>query len=206
MVTKIIFLPPNSSSYSCQRCLVLNKSNNALPNFDKEPAHDDDGDVVDVGNFPILGEFWKCQRWDICLPLLFWMTGCHNDKGLTKLTKWTTILQKKLTIQAQKNTKLSTELWSGFVVLFSEVSIQQLQSLTGDQTEINADFQQTEGNSFISLKKRERKNYRYCHWSNQNFGNLHSLESITGSQNFQIEYFDENIDDSLKTMTKSWLR
>ena len=102
MLTKIIFLPSNSSSYSCQRCLVLNKSNNALPNFDKEPAHDGDGDVVDeadydeddVGNFPILGEFWKCQRWDICLPLLFWMTGCHNDKGLTKLTKWTTILQK----------------------------------------------------------------------------------------------------------------
>ena len=65
MLTKIIFLPPNSSSYSCQRCLVLNKSNNALPNFDKEPAHDGDGDVVDeadydeddVGNFPILGEF-----------------------------------------------------------------------------------------------------------------------------------------------------
>ena len=36
MLTKIIFLPPNSSSYSCQRCLVLNKSNNALPNSDKE--------------------------------------------------------------------------------------------------------------------------------------------------------------------------
>ena len=109
--------------------------------------------------------------------------------------------RKSWQFRHKKTIKLSTELWSGFVVLFSEVSIQQLQSLTGDQTEINADFQQTEGNSFI-----REKNNRYCDWSNQNFGNLHSLESITSSQNFQIEYFDENIDDSLKTMTKSWLR
>ena len=41
--------PLYSSSYNCQRCLVLNKYNNALPNFEREvpPKGDDDEDEDD---------------------------------------------------------------------------------------------------------------------------------------------------------------
>ena len=33
---------------NCQRCLVLNKYNNALPNFDRETPPEGDDDVGDV--------------------------------------------------------------------------------------------------------------------------------------------------------------
>ena len=161
MLTKIIFLPPNSSSYSCQRCLVLNKSNNALPNFDKEPDHDGDGDVVDEADwwrwcwqFSHFGRVLKMSEMRHLSAALVLNDRLSQWQRSHKIDKMDDNFTEKVDNSGTKKTiKLSTELWSGFVVLFCEVSIQQLQSLTGDQTEINADFQQTEGNSFIREKK-----------------------------------------------------
>ena len=56
-ITDVKTLPPPqshplySSSYNCQRCLVLNKYNNALPNFEREvPPKGDEDEDDDAGD------------------------------------------------------------------------------------------------------------------------------------------------------------